>query len=105
MSEEQVEDQELVELKAELDRLVQNNIAIEDGLIQNRVQPNPYVILAMRFDMLLNVILDEKSRYRYEIESAKQVNHILVQIREQVKQQATGLVLPNQQGIQVPRLG
>lgn len=74
----------LVELAAELEILVQQNIGIEEDLIRLQVQPNPMIIFQMRLDLALNTLLDDESRFRYEIESAKRVFAILNEIESQV---------------------
>lgn len=80
---EQVE-QTTVQLKATLDKLVKQNIALEQSLIDQKIKPNPYVIGVMRLNLLLDILLTEEVRFQYEIESAKRIHEILMSIQQEV---------------------
>lgn len=88
-----------VELIAQLEKIVDNNVAVEKDLIRQRVQPNPYVLVNMRLNLLLDRLLgngDSNARLAYEIESAKNVQNILMQIQQQKLAQDTKpkLIIP-----------
>lgn len=84
---------------ATLEKLVRNNVAIEQDLAKQRVGINPWIIVNMRIDMLLNVLLDEGARYDFEIESAKHVHAMLMQIQQEKAKQK--LVLPAKNPLQI----
>jgi hypothetical protein len=84
------------DLRHRLERIVKGNVAIEEDLIKQGVQPNPFIILSMRLDLLLDSIFQMGDRLTFEIESAKRVHDILMQIEQQVLDAKTRqkLILP-----------
>ena len=87
--------------RKKLEKLVQTNAAIESDLIQRyKVSVQPWVIVNMRIDMLLNVILDETDRYEFEIEFAKNLQAVLRQI--QAEKSKGGLTIPKQSPLLLP---
>lgn len=86
-----------------LEKLHKDNVAIENDLVGRQIGVNPWVVLNMRFDLLLNAILDESDRYDFEIESAKKVHDILMEIQRQTaNKKPSGLLLPNKAPLQIP---
>lgn len=84
------------ELLAKLEKLAANNVAIEQDLIRQRVQPNPYVIITMRLNLLLDRLLgdgESNARLAYEIESAKNIQAILMHIQQE-KAKESKLIIP-----------
>lgn len=84
------------ELTAQLEKLANNNVAIEQDLIKQRVQPNPYVIITMRLNLLLDRLLgdgESNARLAYEIESAKNIQAILMHIQQE-KAKESKLIIP-----------
>jgi hypothetical protein len=76
-------DPEVKKLVTKLEKLVRNNVAIEQDLIKQRVQPNPFVILTMRLNLLLDLLMGQgEARLKYEISSAEHVHSILMQIQQ-----------------------
>lgn len=81
-----------------LEKLFENNKAIEQDLLSRGFGIQPWVLVNMRIDMLLNAIMDETDRYDFEIQSAKNVHAILMRIQQDTaKQQGKqgGLYVPN----------
>jgi hypothetical protein len=101
MSEEIEEPIEDIEAKrVRLEKLHRDNVAIENDLRKRNIGVQPWVLVNLRLDMILNVILDEESRYDFEIESAKHVHAILMKIQQDTVGKGPGLLLP-QQGLQI----
>lgn len=82
MSDEPTQE-EIDELNKVLQKQVKKNVELETSLIDQGFQPNPYVIAMMRLNLLLDAIFDVSTRMQYEIESAKRVESILMQIQQQ----------------------
>lgn len=87
------------ELLAKLEKLAANNVAIEEDLIKQRVQPNPFVLLTMRLNLLLDTILgggESNARLAYEVEAAKRTHDILMHIQQQklVEKATPKLIIP-----------
>lgn len=102
-TEQTPENVNLSKLRQKLESAVRNNIDIENGLIQKGVKPNPYIISALRMDLLLEMILTDEQRFDYEIESARRVHGILMQIHQDLIQSYDKLVTP-EEGLHVPKL-
>lgn len=87
--------------RKKLEQLVQINAAIESDLIQRyKVSVQPWVIVNMRIDMLLNAILEEADRYEFEIEFAQNLQAVLRQI--QAEKSKGGLTIPKQSPLLLP---
>lgn len=86
-----------VDLQDRLEKLVARNVAIEEDLIKRQVRPNPYIILSMRLDLVLEQLFPmTEERLAFEIESARRVHDILMHIQQQVleEQSKPKLLLP-----------
>lgn len=95
--------EETTQAKAKrLEKLVAENVKIETDLIRQNVGVQPWVLVNMRIDMLLNAILDDDERYDFEIESAKNVHAILMAIQQQTAAKRGGLSLPKSAPLILP---
>lgn len=88
---------------SQLEKLHKDNLAIEQDLASRQIGVQPWVLVNMRMDMLLNAILNESDRYDFEIESAKATHEILMEIQRQTAGKGRGgLLLPGKAPLQIP---
>lgn len=102
MPEEEPVDEGTEAKRKRLEKLVAENVKIEADLIRQGFGIQPWVLVNMRIDMLLNAILDDDDRYEFEIESAKNVRSILMTIEQQTASKRSGLALPKQSPLVLP---
>ena len=103
MSEENVEEADTQAKHKQLQKLHDDNVKIEEDLAKRQIGVNPWVILNMRLEMLLNAIFEDSDRYDFEIESAEKVHDILMEIQRQtVGKGPGGLALPKPSPLLLP---
>lgn len=101
LPEEESVSPEIESKRKKLEQLVQTNAAMESELIKRyQVTVQPWVIVNMRIDMLLNAILEDEDRYEFEIEFAKNLQAVLRQI--QAEKSKGGLTIPKQSPLLLP---
>lgn len=87
----------------QLEKLHKNNRIIEEDLAKRQVAVQPWILVNMRVDMLLNAILGDDDRYDFEIAYAKNVHDVLMEIeRQTADKKPGGLLLPDKSPLQLP---
>lgn len=99
------ENEELSKARARLEKVVKDNRAIEQSLIEQGVAPKYEVIMMMKLDLLATFMLGSGvERFEYEIEAGMRIKDILMQIQQQVASARKPQLLVPDQNIAVPTI-